>query len=109
MMTRTIRGKGTGILIYTRYSFYYRIRRLLTHAGGRNDAVHAEVLHHLSVVVGGVGKTEDGHSQPSVERWDCDRQLVQRRERVAVVERRHGFVAQSEGVFEVLNDLLFRL
>jgi len=45
-----------------------RIRRWLTHAGGGNDAVHAEVLHHLSVVVGGVGKTEDGHSQASVER-----------------------------------------
>ena len=88
--------------------FRRRIRRWLTHAGGRNNAVHAQVLHHLSVLVGGVRKAENGQSQARIERWDRDRQLVQRCERVAIVERRYGFVTQRERVFEVLKNLLFR-
>jgi hypothetical protein len=46
------------------------------------------VLHHLSEVVGGMRKAENGQSQARIERWDRDRQLVQRCERIAIVERR---------------------
>jgi hypothetical protein len=89
--------------------FRERIRRWLTHAGGRNKAVHAKVLHHLSVVVGGVRKAENGQRQERIER-DRDRQLVvQRCERITIVERRHGFVTHRKRVFEVLKNLLFRL
>ena len=85
--------------------FRRRIRRWLTHAGGRNNAVHAK---HLSVVVGGMRKAENGQSQARIERWDRDRQLARRCESIAIVERRPGSVTQRERVFEVLKNLMFR-
>src|SRR3954469_12130494 len=70
-------------------------------AGGRDDAVHAQVLDHLSVVVEGVRDREAGQVQP--RRFTANRlQIV-----VEILRGQRGrrLVADGEGVLEELDDV----
>src|SRR5260221_318275 len=78
------------------------VRLVIAAASGRDDAVHAQVFHHLSVVVESVGHRECCHKQP--------------RHRVGthhdfhrpdnILRRQHagGLVDDGERDFQVLHD-----
>src|ERR1700751_3361654 len=73
----------------------------------RNDPVHPEILHQLSVVIPGVNAVLDGHAQPGGSafrprrdrrRWDRD---------VLVIDRVDRAMHVGEGPLEVVDNLRF--
>jgi len=76
-------------------------------AGGRDDAVHPQILDHLAVVVHRMKRADVGDRQTRVEEWQYG--LGERRDLVLDSNRGKGLMAQREGVLEVLDDFGFRL
>ena len=72
-------------------------------AGWGDDAVHAQVFHHLAVVIEGVGDAEFGAVQ--AQRLA----LAYGLQHVFDGQRRGGLVALGERVFEELEDVGFGL
>ena len=76
--------------------------RLLTACGG-NDAIHAQVFHHLPVMIGAVPYDANGQSQAvratlaeGVRYWG---------DRVCVVDALNRFMNINEGILQVLHDV----
>ena len=76
-------------------------------AGWRNDAIHAQVFDHLSVVIVGVGHRVDGKLNTRVLLRRAEALRQHGRDRVFCGYRRRGSMQRSERAFEVVKD--FRL
>ncbi len=76
-------------------------------AGWRNDAVHAQVFHHLAVVIKSMG-----HGKRSAEQLGC-LSLAKRAgnlgRRIFRRERLRRFMPNRERVFQIFHDLSFAL
>jgi len=75
--------------------------RLLPAAGRRDDTVHAQILDHLSVVIEamswGKRRQEQARGRPATTRSN-------RFDEVRAGQGRDRFVAECEGIFQILND-----
>src|SRR6184192_1139566 len=77
-------------------------------AGGwGDDAVHAQVLDHLPVVIHGMESADSG--DPETRGEEREHRLGQRRDRVFGGDGGKGAMAEREGVLQVLHDFGFGL